>query len=135
MIPVIKAVYVGGLRTEATHMISGNKVITDAPVDNQGKGEAFSPSDLLCSALCSCMLTIIGIAARTHGFDIDGTKATVIKIMAANPRRVAEVIIEFNFPRNDFSEKEKKLIEQAAHTCPVALSIHPDIKQNIIFNY
>src|SRR6201996_3181270 len=89
----IKAKYLGGLRTEATHLQSGTKLITDAPTDNQGKGEAFSPTDLLAEALAGCMLTTMGIAARNHGINMDNTHAEVNKIMAANPRRVAEVVI------------------------------------------
>ncbi|HAL65647.1 MAG TPA: osmotically inducible protein OsmC, partial [Bacteroidales bacterium] len=84
----IETIYLGELRTKATHLQSGNSIITDAPLDNQGKGEAFSPTDLLAAALASCMLTIMGIAARTHGFNIDGTKAEITKIMESNPRRV-----------------------------------------------
>ncbi len=89
----IEATYLGGLRTEATHLQSGTKIITDAPVDNNGKGETFSPTDLLAASLGSCMLTIMGIAANTHGIDIDGTKTSITKIMAASPRRVAEVVV------------------------------------------
>lgn len=127
--------YTGNLRTIATHVQSGNELITDAPLDNQGRGEAFSPTDLLATALGSCMMTIMGIAARTHGFNLDGTSFKTTKIMASNPRRVGEVIIEFTFPGNHFSEKEKKLIEHASKTCPVALSLHPDVKQTIILNF
>ena len=105
-----KTIYLGNLRTEATHVRSGQKIVTDAPVDNQGKGEFFSPTDLLATALASCMLTIMGIAARTHGFDIDGTEVKITKVMGVNPRRVVEVIVELNFPRN-YSVKEKRIIE------------------------
>ena len=131
----IETKYQGNLRTEAKHVQSGNILITDAPVDNNGKGEAFSPTDLLATALGSCMLTIIGIAANTHGFSIDGTSIQITKIMADNPRRVGEVIVEFQFPPNHYSDKEKSIIENAAKTCPVAKSLHPDLKQNTIFNY
>lgn len=130
-----KITYTGGLRTSSVHLRSGNEIITDAPVDNQGKGEAFSPSDLLATSLGNCMLTIIGIAARTHNFDIDGTTAEITKIMAENPRRVSEIVVNFQFPANGYTEKEKQLIERSARTCPVAQSIHPDIHQNITFNY
>lgn len=126
--------YLGELRTEAQHLQSGNKIITDAPTDNQGKGEYFSPTDMLATALASCMLTIMGIASRTHGFDIDGTKVDITKVMGAGPRRVVEVIVEFTFP-NDYEPKVKKIIEAAAKECPVANSLHPDLKQTIIFNY
>ena len=128
-------VYLGELRTEAKHVRSGVKFITDAPPDNQGKGESFSPTDLLATSLGSCMLTIMGIAARTHNINMDGTKIKITKVMAANPRRVSEVHIVFDLPPNIYSEKEKTILENAARTCPVANSIHPDIKQVLTFNY
>jgi len=131
----VKTTYQGGLRTRAQHQRSGNQIMTDAPVDNHGKGEAFSPTDLLATSLGSCMLTIMGIAANTHGFHIDGTRANITKIMAPDPRRVGEVVIELFFPANRYSVKEKKIIENAAYTCPVSRSLHPDLKQTIIFNY
>lgn len=132
----ISTIYNGNLRTEATHLDSGAKIITDAPKDNQGKGEGFSPTDLLVTALSGCMLTIIGIAARTHGFSIDGTTTEVTKIMAAEPRRIGEIKIVINFPADiTYSEKEQRIIKSAAHSCPVAKSLHPDLIQNITFNY
>jgi uncharacterized OsmC-like protein len=131
----IQTIYTGELRTQATHLASQNTIITDAPIDNNGKGEAFSPTDLLAASLGSCMLTIMGIAANTHGFSIDGTKISITKIMAANPRRVGEIIIDFSFPTNTYSDKERLLIEKAAASCPVALSLHPDLKQTINFNW
>jgi putative redox protein len=127
--------YLGDLRTRATHIRSGNQIITDAPPDNQGKGEAFSPTDLLATALGACAVTIMGIAARTHGFNIDGTKINVIKVMAAAPRRVSEVIIEFYFPENDFTDKQKTIIRQSAQTCPVFQSVHPDLKKDFRFHF
>ena len=130
-----KTTYTGELRTEATHVRSGNKIITDAPLDNKGKGEAFSPTDLLATSLASCMITIMGIAAREHGFDMDGTTAKIWKIMESNPRRVGEVQIELTFPKNNYSDKEKKIIERSAFTCPVYLSLHPDLKKTITFNF
>ena len=131
----IETKYLGGLRTEATHVRSGNKLITDAPVDNKGKGEAFSPTDLLAASLGSCAMTIMGIAAQTHGFNLDGTGIRITKVMADDPRRVGEVIVAFDFPKNNYSEKEKKIIENAARTCPVAKSLHPELKQTIVFNF
>jgi putative redox protein len=131
----IRTIYTGGLRTVATHVQSGNELVTDAPTDNHGRGEAFSPTDLLATALGSCMITIMGLAARTHGFDIDGTTFKTTKIMASNPRRVGEVIIEINFPPNKYSDKEKKLMEHSTKTCPVALSLHPDLKQTVVLNF
>lgn len=127
--------YLGDLRTRATHTRSGNQIITDAPPDNQGKGEAFSPTDMLATALGACAVTIMGIAARTHGFNIDGTKIHVTKMMAAAPRRVSEVVIDFYFPKNDFSEKQKTIIRQSAHTCPVFQSLHPELKKDFRFNF
>ena len=117
------------------HVKSGQKIITDAPLDNQGKGEAFSPTDLLSASLGSCMLTLMGIAAKTHQIDIEGATMKITKVMASNPRKVAEVIIEFTIPGKSFSEKEKKILEKAALTCPVALSLHPDLKQTVHFSY
>lgn len=131
----IKTIYKGELRTEATHLQSGATIITDAPTDNHGKGEGFSPTDLLCASLGSCMLTIIGIAAGVHGFSIDGTSVEITKIMNPTPRRVGEIVVVFNFPKNGYTDKEKKIIEAAAASCPVAMSLHPDLKQNVTFNY
>ena len=131
----ISTIYTGQLRTSARHIQSGAEVITDAPVDNQGKGEAFSPTDLLAASLGSCMLTIMGIAAREHKFDIDGTRIAITKIMVSNPRRVGEVKIEFTFPHQNYTESQQRILKHAAHNCPVALSVHPDILQNIIFNF
>lgn len=130
----IQTTYLGGLRTEATHVQSGTKIITDAPVDNHGKGEAFSPTDLLAEALAGCILTTMAIAGNTHGINIDGTDAEVTKIMAANPRRVAEVVVDLKFPK-DYTDKEKSILEHAALTCPVAVSLHPDVKKTISFGW
>lgn len=128
-------IYKGQLRTEATHLASGNKIITDAPVDNHGKGEVFSPTDIVATALASCMFTIIGIKAADSNFDITNAFATVTKIMSAAPRKICEIVIEFDFRAGTYSEKEKKLIANAAKTCPVALSLHPDIKQTLTFKF
>lgn len=130
-----RIVYTGSLRTEAEHVRSGNKLITDAPVDNNGKGEYFSPTDLLATSLATCMVTIMGMAAQTHGFSIDGTSIGVQKVMGVNPRRVVEVVIDLHFPHNNYSPKERKLIELSAKECPVAQSLHPDLKQTIRFYY
>ncbi|HUW05650.1 MAG TPA: OsmC family protein [Williamwhitmania sp.] len=131
----VRTKYIGELRTEALHVRSGNKIVTDAPIDNQGRGEFFSPTDLLATSLGSCMLTIMGISARTHGFDIDGTDVKITKIMGTNPRRVVEVVVELTFPHNNYSVKERKLLELASKECPVANSLHPDLKQNVIFKF
>jgi len=130
-----KTVYLGELRTQATHLRSGNTLITDAPLDNQGKGEAFSPTDLLATSLGSCAMTIIGIAARNHGFNVDKTVIRITKVMAENPRRVSEVIMEFDFPDQAYSDKEKAIIWNAAKTCPVYLSLHPDLVKTIRMNF
>ena len=131
----IETKYLGELRTEAKHVNSGNKLITDAPIDNQGKGEAFSPSDLLTASLGSCMLTIMGIAAREQQINIDGATCSMTKIMASEPRRVSEIQLVFHMPANDFSEKQRIILERAARTCPVAKSLHPDLIQNVLFNW
>lgn len=125
----IRTTYLGELRTKAIHLVSGNEILTDAPKDNHGKGEAFSPTDLLAASLGSCAISIVGIAARTHGFSVDGTNLEITKVMASNPRRVAEVHVALHFPPNNYTDKEKKIIEHAVHTCPVSLSLHPELKQ------
>lgn len=129
-----KVIYKGELRTEATHLRSGTVIETDAPLDNNGKGERFSPSDLVATALASCMLTIMGIAARTHNINITGTECEVEKIMVADPRRIGEVKINMHFPQTEnYTDKEKKILEHAAMTCPVIESLHPDIKKTVSF--
>ena len=130
-----RILYIGDLRTEAEHVRSGNKLTTDAPVDNNGKGEFFSPTDLLATSLGACMVTIMGMSAKTHGFNIDGTKISVQKIMGTNPRRVVEIIVDLHFPHANYSAKEKKIIELSSKECPVAQSLHPDLKQTINFHY
>ncbi len=131
----LETTYLGDLRTEATHVQSGNKIITDAPLDNKGKGESFSPTDLLSAALGSCMLTIMGIAAREQGINIDGAACSITKIMAAEPRRVGEIQITFNFPSGNYTDKQKTILKRAAHTCPVSKSLHPDLKETLVFNF
>jgi putative redox protein len=131
----IRTIYLGDLRTKAIHVQSGEELLTDAPVDNQGKGEYFSPTDLVATALTSCMLTIMGIIATRFSFSIEGTQAKSTKIMADSPRRIGEIVVELDFPSRPYSEKEKTLLQQAAKVCPVAMSLHPDIKQTIIFNF
>ena len=125
-----KLTYQGDLRTTAIHLQSNNEVITDAPIDNQGKGEAFSPTDLLATSLASCMLTIIGIKARDMDLDIAGTTAEVTKVMSADPRRVSEVHVAISFNQK-LDEKTQKIFYNTALTCPVAKSIHPDIIQKV----
>jgi putative redox protein len=130
-----ESVYIGNLRTRAKHVLSGSEILTDAPPDNQGEGAFFSPTDLVATALGSCMITIMGIVAKRDGFSIDGTTWKVTKIMGDNPRRIAEIIIELHFPHNNYSEKERRLIEHSVKYCPVAQSLHPDLKQTIIYHY
>ena len=131
---ISSVIYNGDLRTTARHIRSGNEIFTDAPVDNEGKGEAFSPTDLVSTMLASCMLTIIGIAANKHGFSIDGTRAEISKTMYNDPRRIGEIAVHFRLPRS-YSAKEKRIIEAAAKSCPVAQSLNPEIRQNIHFEY
>ncbi len=131
----VKTTYLGELRTENIHLQSGSKIITDAPCDNRGKGEAFSPTDLLATALGNCIMTIMGIKAMDNGIDLIGTEIGITKIMADAPRRVSEVILEFNFPKKGYSEAEKQMIESVAGTSPVPLSVHPNLKQTVRFNW
>ena len=124
--------YQGNLRTQALHLQSNNQIITDAPTDNQGKGEAFSPTDLLATSLASCMLTIIGIKARDMEIDLAGTTAEVTKVMAADPRRVSEIHIIVTFNK-ELDDRTQTIFYNTALTCPVANSLHPDITQNLTF--
>src|SRR5882672_7806538 len=115
--------YLGGLRTQDTHLLSGNKIITDAPPDNNGKGEAFSPTDLVCAALSSCMMTIMGMVAEKEGIDLSGLSSEITKIMTSNPRKVAEIQITFSHSSLQATEVQKQKLMNAARTCPVALSL------------
>jgi putative redox protein len=130
-----EVIYQGDIRTEAVHLLSKNRILTDGPLDNHGKGEAFSPTDLLATSLACCMLSIMGIVAKRDGIAIEGTRAEVTKNMVADPRRVGEIVVEITFPAGTFSAKEKQILENAALTCPVAKSLHPDLKQTVSFNY
>ncbi len=121
----IEIEYKGKLRTESVHLKSGQKLITDAPVDNKGKGEAFSPTDLTASALGSCMLTIMGIVAERRDIDISGVRAEIEKVMGANPRRIVQIIINIYF-QIKLAKHEKKIFEKSALSCPVHRSLHPD---------
>lgn len=127
-----KVVYTGDLRTIATHLKSGSTIETDAPVDNHGKGERFSPTDLVATALASCIVTTLGIAAKTHNINIDGAECFVEKIMVADPRRIGEIKVMLHFPKSKpFSDKEQKIIHHTAITCPVFESLHPDCKKTL----
>jgi uncharacterized OsmC-like protein len=127
--------YLGDLRTEMLHVRSGKTVITDAPVDNKGKGEFFSPTDLVASALGSCIFTIMGIAAREHGFSIDGTSCIITKIMTDVPRKIGEIKIEFDLSVNSYTDKQKKILEYCVRTCPVALSLNESVIQNVTLKF
>ncbi len=130
----LKTVYKGNLRSEITHLQSSSVVVTDAPTDNNGKGESISPTDMVAGALGSCILTIIGMASEAHGFDIVGTEVETTKVMSASPRRIGEIHLTINFPRN-YEDKHKRLIEASVRSCPVEQSLHPDIKRVITYNY
>lgn len=127
--------YQGDLRTQMTHLQSGTQVITDAPTDNHGKGEAFSPTDLVASSLGSCMISLMGIKMKLLCRDAElvGTTAQITKVMYAEPRRIGEVHVRIVFAPNQFSDKDKTILENTARTCPVAQSLHPDIKQVLEF--
>ena len=129
-----KVTYLGDLRTESTHLKSGDSFFTDAPTDNNGKGEAFSPTDTVATGLASCMITVMGIKSRDMGVDMTGTTAHVTKTMASEPRRISkiEVVLEFPFEADD---KTRKILERIANTCPVHYSLHPDIEKDITFNW
>jgi len=129
-----KIIYKNNLRTEAQHIASGQKIITDAPLDNNGKGEAFSPTDLVATALGSCMITIMAIAAEKNGINLLETSASVKKIMGTNPRTISDVIIEITMSK-DLDLKDRKRLEKAALACPVHKSLHPDMKKEITFSY
>jgi putative redox protein len=127
--------YQGELRTEVTHLRSGNRIITDAPPDNNGKGEAFSPTDLACAALSSCMMTLMGIMARKEGIDLAGLRSEIVKIMDNNPRKIAEIQITFTHVNLVASDVQKEKLKHAALTCPVALSLSENIRQAVTFNF
>ena len=131
----VTAKYLGDLRVECTHVASGTKLVSDAPVDNNGKGEAFSPTDLCVTALASCAMTIIGIYGKMHNVDVVGTEIEVAKTMSANPRRIGKIEVTFIMPDREYTDKQKTMIERAAHTCPVHLSLHPDVEQVFTFKW
>lgn len=127
--------YQGGLRTEAKHLKSGNLIVTDAPTDNNGRGEAFSPTDLVSAALSSCMMTIMGMVAEREGVELKGLTSEVVKIMASNPRKIAEIQITFSHAGLVATEVQKQKLKNAALTCPVALSLADSVKQTVVFNF
>jgi uncharacterized OsmC-like protein len=132
MISTVK--YIGDLRTEGIHILSSKKLITDAPLDNQGKGKAFSPTDTVATGLASCILTILGIKARSVKINLNETFAEVKKIMGTKPRRIIEIKVDIYF-QVIVEPKLKLIFERAALSCPVANSLHPDINQNIRFHW
>jgi len=127
--------YLGELRTDALHVRSGQHFNTDAPVDNKGRGDAFSPTDLLATSLAACMITTMGIVANDKGIVLQGVKARVVKHMAAGPRRVQRVEVHLEMDGSTLGAAERELMEQTAHGCPVAVSLHPDLVQDIRFSY
>jgi putative redox protein len=132
----IKTTYLGSLRTTSQHLQSGNQLITDAPTDNHGKGESFSPTDLVCTSLCTCMMTIMGINARKYNVDLSGMDAEVTKTMQGAPRKIKRITIAFSLPEASSIEPATlSKLKEAALTCPVALSLNPDIEQDIHFAF
>ena len=129
-----KVTYLGNLRTECVHLKSGATYITDAPVDNNGKGASFSPTDTVATGLANCMITMMGIKAESLDISLDGTFANVTKTMAANPRRISRIDVEITIPTK-LSEKLQNILENTARTCPVLYSLHPDIEKVIVFNW
>ncbi|MGG7036815.1 MAG: OsmC family protein [Flavobacterium sp.] len=129
-----KVTYLGDLRTSSIHLQSGSEIISDAPIDNNGKGEAFSPTDTVANALASCMFTVMGIKAHDLGVDFSGSTAEVTKIMAADPRRISEIHVTFTMNLTT-DEKNKTILERTAMTCPVLFSLHPDIKKEVVFEW
>ena len=126
-------IYEGKLRSRCTHLQSGTEILTDAPRDNHGNGEAFSPTDLVATALATCMITTMGIKCLQMGISIDGTRADVTKVMASDPRRISQIDAVLHMPDNNYSDKDKKILEHTAHSCPVAVSLHPDLVKAVTF--
>ena len=132
---ISKVVYKGHLRTEATHLLSGNTIVTDAPIDNHGKGAAFSPTDLVATATATCMLTVMGLAAQTQEINMEGSSVDITKIMASDPRRISEIHCHLHIHDRGLTEKQKAILENAARTCPVIYSLASEIKKIISFDY
>jgi uncharacterized OsmC-like protein len=135
--PTVKTIYLGDLRTDSTHLQSGNKLITDAPTDNMGKGEAFSPTDLLATATGTCILTTMAIVAQRDGIELVGSEVEVTKIMTQTPpRRIDRLEINLKLKTNIvLSSEQVKKLENTAHKCPVSLSLHPDVEQVLMFEW
>jgi putative redox protein len=135
MNPSMKITYTGDLHCEALHMKSNTVIATDAPVDNKGKGEAFSPTDLTCVSLATCIITTMAISAEAKSIAFGKVEAEIQKVMGDKPRTIAEIIIELKVSGVEWTEKEKTIMENIAHTCPVSRSLHPSVKQTVTFNY
>jgi len=129
-----KITYQGELRTTCIHLQSGTEILTDAPTDNHGKGEAFSPTDLVATALGSCMVSIMAIKTRDLDLELKDSTLEVTKIMQAEPRKIAKIVLVLNMSI-ETSDKNKTILERAAMTCPVLLSLHPDIEKEVTFNW
>lgn len=127
--------YIGELRTQSTHLKSSDIILTDAPVDNNGKGDAFSPTDLVASALCSCMTTVMGICAEKNNFELPKSTARVTKVMESHPRRISKIIIEIDFDKNNLSDQQIEKLIAVAKGCPVAQSLNSDLIQEVIYNF
>jgi len=132
---ISKVLYEGSLRTKAVHIASGSTIVTDAPTDNNGKGEAFSPTDLVATSLASCMLTIMGIIAERDGIDLKGAHAEVEKVMSKNPRRISKVGIKIHLNGHLINPPDRDRLERVARHCPVGGSLHPEIEEEVIFVY
>ena len=130
-----KIIYEGNLRNRMTHLYSGTEVLSDAPLDNQGLAQAFSPTDMVATSLGSCMMTVMGIKARNMNLDLKGTEIEITKVMASDPRRISEIHATVKFPKNIFEDKDKAILENTARTCPVAKSLHPEIRQVMEFQW
>lgn len=131
----ITAKYLGDLRVECVHQQSGTVLVTDAPKDNNGKGEAFCPTDLCATALAACAMTIIGIYAKQHDVDVTGTEISITKVMSASPRRIGKIEVVLDMPDREYTDRQKAAIEHCAHSCPVHLSLHPDVEQEFVFRW
>lgn len=128
-------VYQGHLRCISTHLQSGSTIETDAPTDNHGKGERFSPTDLLCVSLATCIITTMGIKAQSMNLIIDGAELQVTKHMIASPRRIGKIEVTLNIPGLEINDKDREILERAGETCPVKASLHPDVEIAISYNW
>ena len=128
-----KVIYLGNLRTSCTHLASGTTIITDAPIDNHGKGDAFSPTDLVATSLASCMMTIMGIYCQEHGIDFSSCEASILKVMASSPRRIEKVVVEMDLTGNEWDEKILKKVIAAGKACPVARTLEGNVELEFIF--